>query len=438
MNDRLIYRAFHDADDYIADMHRVYREIYDLPTVSHTETVTDAAMFEYCRKRQFFLIVLPYTSRGQVLLSPTFNDSRLSWRMVSGGVKSSFTDDFITACERHVDHLFPGVELGELEPVAFLRNKYSYETEIHEHHGIMFIARVRNENAAAIVEQMPQSHGYFLSISMKGFALQYSNHQRLFELAVPKIRSATSFPLQEHELTVNQQYKSRYRFHDTAIKPLLRLVSKVYREPISELEKTIDGLILTGKPNSILDIACGDNLDVVKLVRNREIPLYVGNDISWSQIDLVRERLGRRFLRNSRSFALYTNHDARRLPFRDKAFDSVICKNALHHMPDRASVQGLIAELRRVGIRSIIVEVLDPEYENGIWPFIKDFYYKRFLHDAGENFLSRDEFDALTAYPDRGGVIEIKTVKGIYQLCSFGPEELSANQDLKAYPLAAE
>src|SRR4051794_4455408 len=125
-NNRLIYRAYRDADEHIADMHQVYGSIYDLPTFTHEEDVADAALFEYCRGRQYFLLILPYTSRGQVLLTPVFYNSKLTWRMVSGGVKSSFTEDFVGASERHVEHLFPGVKLGELEPVAFLQNTFRY------------------------------------------------------------------------------------------------------------------------------------------------------------------------------------------------------------------------------------------------------------------------------------------------------------------------
>jgi hypothetical protein len=418
MNDRLLYRAYRDADAYIADMYDVYRAIYDVPIFEYEETLTDETLFQYCRDRQYFILILPYTLRGYVLLTPTFYDSKWTWRIISGGVKSSFTEDFVDASERHVERLFPRVALGELEPIALLKNTFKFENQVHEHRGLFFIARVRDENEVSALEPRPQSHGHFVAI--KGANLGQPDHQRMFDLAVPKIRKAMTLSSQEHEVSVNQKYRFRYKLHDHMFKPLTRIVGRFYGEPLRALEEKIDEMILAGDPGSILDIACGDNMSVVKLAQGKQIPLYVGNDISWSQIDLLRKRLHPNFLRDSPSFLLFTNHDSRRLPFKNEAFDSVICKNVLHHMPDRASVSSLISELRRVGRRSTIVEVLDPQYERGLWPKVKDHWYRHFLHDAGDNFLSEKEFDALTNYPDRSQISVLQTAKGIYQTCSFG------------------
>jgi ubiquinone/menaquinone biosynthesis C-methylase UbiE len=419
-SDRVLYRAYKNAEAHVDDMYSVYEELYDLPTLEFEETITDRALFDYCLDRRHFLLILPYTTRGAILLTPVFNSNSLVWRIVGGGVRASFTENFVGACQRHISKFFEGVILGEIEPVAFLKNRFKYGDEIHEHRGVAFIARVRNENQQSVLDQMPHSRGHFVSIHTQQLDLAYMDHQKILGHAIEKIKSANAYSNQELEVLTNARYRYRYKFHDVFIKPTVRFLSNFfYRYSIQDLENTIKELVLSTEPQSVLDVACGDNLSIVRFSTVDDVPLVVGNDISWSQIELMSGRLEPDRFRNTRSFTLFTNHDARRLPFRDQAFDFVICKNVLHHMPDQESVMGLLAEVQRVGRRALVIEVLDPKYDGRYWK-LRDRYYRKFLKDVGGHLLSREEFKALTVSDSRMKIFEMETLRGIYQLACFG------------------
>ena len=123
-------------------------------------------------------------------------------------------------------------------------------------------------------------------------------------------------------------------------------------------------------------------------------------------------------MKNTSSFLLFTNNDARALPFGNRYFDFVICKNVLHHMPNLESVNRLVGETVRVGKRALIVEVMNPAYE-GWFGRRRHWYYTKWLHDAGEFFLSREAFNAVTNLPERVDMFEMSTIRGVYQFALF-------------------
>ncbi|MDO9487212.1 MAG: hypothetical protein Q7J32_02480, partial [Sphingomonadaceae bacterium] len=102
MNDRTVYRAFKDAAAYMDDIYSLYESIYSLPKFTNREIMTDRDLFNYCKDRRYFANILPYTRNLQALLSPAFDESSLSWRIIGGGVPDSFESNFITVAQRHI------------------------------------------------------------------------------------------------------------------------------------------------------------------------------------------------------------------------------------------------------------------------------------------------------------------------------------------------
>jgi ubiquinone/menaquinone biosynthesis C-methylase UbiE len=115
---------------------------------------------------------------------------------------------------------------------------------------------------------------------------------------------------------------------------------------------------------AFLDIACGDNELVLGVAQTDEFSLVVGNDVSWSQIQLLAQRPENAALRDHAALTLFTNHDARHLPFADTRFSVGFAKNVLHHMDGLPSVRALVDELIRVSKVAIVVEVMDPAVES--------------------------------------------------------------------------
>lgn len=416
---RVIYRAFENPKAYLADLYSVYRTLYDLPNIVYEEDLDDSSLFDYCTKRDFYILVLPYTLDGSVLVERAFAHNRLSWGVIGGGVKPALNDNFVNAVQRHINRYVADMMLGEIEPVAFLDNVFRYKGQTHRHKGIAFIARIRNPRPQRLLDNAYNSRSFFIPLNTVPSVFGSRHHEDVFRHAVPRIELAARFGEQENELEVNDRFRGRYKFHGAVTKPLMGLASRFfYEHSIAELNQKIESILTDGNSESVMDVACGENLSHIKLAAENKVKLVVGNDISWSQIELMREAVSFKNFRDLDSFVLFTNHDARRLPFADDAFGCVVCKNVLHHMPDQDSVQALISETRRVGRRSLIVEVLDPNYE-GSWGRLRHRYYLNFLHDAGTHFLSREEFRRLTDFPDRHDIFEMCTVRGVYQFALF-------------------
>lgn len=303
--------------------------------------------------------------------------------------------------------------------MAFLTNRFKFNERVYEHKGICFIARIRNKPDEDFQNALKDSGAHLVSFGadVKKPDLPQMYQSDVYDLAVKKIDSALNFSHQDHEIDTNENYRGRYIFHSKFTKPLLRFFSSfIGKHSITDYERMIEQEILGKDTKSLLDVACGENLSLVDLVKSEKLQTFVGNDISWSQIELVDRTLTQETFRDNRGLVLFTNNDGRRLPFGDNSFDTVICKNVLHHMPDLASVVGLLSEVKRVGKKSVIVEVMDPKKE-GSWARLRHKYYIDFLKDAGGHFLSIQEFAGFTN--DATKRYNIPTIRGVYQVAVY-------------------
>lgn len=97
-----------------------------------------------------------------------------------------------------------------------------------------------------------------------------------------------------------------------------------------------------GATARVIDVGCGDGRHVAEAARRG--CFAVGVDYDAAELAAARARLGA-------SPADLVVGDATHLPFRDAAFDAVICTETLEHLPDDKSAIGEIARLLRPGGR---------------------------------------------------------------------------------------
>jgi len=115
------------------------------------------------------------------------------------------------------------------------------------------------------------------------------------------------------------------------------------------------------KPKRLLDLGCGRGMISLEL---KGIPgVICGIDIDEKKIKLAAkfaEEIGA----DNVFFAI---GDAKKIPFKNDAFDMVICSQVLEHIPDPEAV---IEEIIRVSNDAVLIDVPTPIWE--IWHF---FYY---------------------------------------------------------------
>ena len=141
-----------------------------------------------------------------------------------------------------------------------------------------------------------------------------------------------------------------------------------------------------GEVSSIIDISCGEDQFIFNLARKDNIPLCVGNDISWSQI----ESLNKKFKE-----VIFTNHNASVLLFKENIFDVSYCSNTLHHMPSKKVLINMLESMFKVAKKVIIVEIEDPKVTGGFPKLLNKYWFGTFLKDVGRAYLSAKDFNVI-------------------------------------------
>jgi ubiquinone/menaquinone biosynthesis C-methylase UbiE len=393
-----------------------YSQLYpNAPVINSCFELTNAEAFEYCVRRKYFVIIAPYNKNHEIIAERTFAEENIKWSLIGGSLNTYSTETFLEAANRLAQYALPAIKISDIEPFAFLVNTFSFENNNCVHHGIAFTGRIRSNKPEKLLLTGERTRVHFVPNSLSPNEIAVSHNRKVFIEALKHVSNKTfgEAPFHEREISINEQFQHRYAAHDTFIKPIFNIASKFYGEySIKEYKQLERSLLTKERTSSLIDVACGENDLCENLSRDSQFNLVVGNDISFSQIELLSKRAG---AGSNPTNLIYTNHDATDMPFNDCQFDVAICKNVLHHMPNQKAVEKLIAETVRISKRALIVEVMNPEFE-GRWGRLRHNYYVHFLQDAYVHFVSKAEFDELISPYRCQYRFDCRTFRGVYFL----------------------
>ena len=286
--------------------------------------------------------------------------------------------------KRIINPLVEKTTIEELEPIAISKNIFKYDKETIEHLGLVVVVRIDLKTNSKIEKK-------FYSINKSVFeCINQFSDKKILEMFLERFSSIVcynNYEFQDEEIEVNKKYKSRYQFHNEVIKRYI-LTSKRKRkdELIKMMSKKTSGC------STFLDVSCGDNSLLFSLNYDSNFKFIVANDISWSQIELIPPQEN----------VIFTNHNAITFPFRDNVFDFVYCSNTLHHIPNRDNLINLLNSMLRVGKKIVIYEIENPEVTGGFPYYLNKYWYRGFLKDAGEEYLSFKDFKDIIQKTYRG------------------------------------
>ncbi|OGO83829.1 MAG: hypothetical protein A2Y18_03605 [Clostridiales bacterium GWD2_32_19] len=357
----------------------VYREIYDLNEITYKGEVSKR-LYDYVKQRKYFVLLLIYDNEGRVYLEKNMQD-KLFWSIPGGSIYKN--ENIHNAIKRTSEKISKQIKIGEVEPIAYIKNKFIYDSQEYEHNGLAFIARIRNK------EDINKRNltGSFVEVTEEELESinRFANREvvRIFEKRFKKFINTQKSDFQDDEISTNENYKNRYLLHNNIIKKYI-LTEKRKRK--KEFNKVINEAI--GSAERIVDVSCGEDSFLSKLADLSFTKYVIGNDISWSQIEILGSKI-------KTPKVLFTNHNAVYFPFKESIFDVSYCSNTLHHMPSKEHLIGMLRKMFEISKKMVIVEIEDPKIMGGFPYVLNKYWYMGFLGDVGGAYLSKEAFEEL-------------------------------------------
>lgn len=406
--------VFKEKTEYLQYTFAVYKKIYDLKTIIYSGKVSKE-LFSYVKNRKFFVLLAIYDDDGKIYLERIIQD-KLYWSIPGGSIHKN--EDIHMAVNRIVQEIVEegkGVFIGEIEPIAFVENRFTYKDETFTHYGIAFMGRLRNKHKL----DFNNSKGKFVTLN----SVEIENINRYANKEVAKIckekfkKIKTAFP--EYEISTNEASAFRYYIHNHFIKKyILTNKLKKKREFIEEITKRAK------EAKSFIDVSCGDSNLIFNVSQNHDFDYLVANDVSWGQIN-------NKYANNKK--IIFTNHNVVYLPFKENSFDVAYCGNTLHHMSTKEELIELLDSALKVSKKLIIVEIENPTNASLIPYFLHKYWYLKFLHDAGGSYLTKDEFQLIinNHFKDKAEVhfSEFRNIQGHYLIAEIIKNSFNKQKD---------
>ena len=253
-------------------------------------------------------------------------------------------------------------------------------------------------------------------------ATEITQAANLFDHRWKPIQRLITASLQDHpggpeyydaEIVGHNRMRARYLIHRVVVRrirsQLARFQPFLSTEDLSEI--LVAQILERLRCGLLIDVACGDNALCTNPNIIRKASCIVRNDVSAS-MGLARQKFDR-----VKAPVITTCIDARMLPFKAGQFDVSLCRNVLHHMPTHQDALTLLGELTRISRAVILCEILDPLAEEGRWGRLRHYYYRKYLPDDGDRFLTSLDFDELVSALPESKIVRRRnytTINGVY------------------------
>lgn len=370
----------------------IYRELYNLPELTHKEGV-DFDFFRLCKRDYKFAVICIYNEKREFLLIRDINKN-IGWELVGGyiGNNERLEDAVNRIVLKEV-----GLFIDELQPIALVNNNFEYNGNVISHFGIAFIALTRGG-----IKSQPENIKivYTKEIPDK-MAFQ---DKKILKIAKQKIEEKI-YNIPQEEIVSSKKFFLLYFLNKYFVQEIIGNFAS------RKIQKKILQLII-GNPKSIIDVSCGDSNLIFELGKVYHPEICVANDISWKLISLIKNKA-------KKGNIIFTNHNVLDLPF-TRTFDLIVFKNTLHHTPSELKVN-LLQKLSSLSKQLIIVDIDDP-YQSNFLTKIWHWYYKYFLGDKGHSFLTFQKFKEVIKENIKDKKITfgtINTIKGRYFYASL-------------------
>ncbi len=368
---------------------RTYQKVYGLKTIMHSEKVSKE-FYSYCQRGKFFIEIIAHNSKREIFIQRDLRRNKNLWELIGGWINQN--ESFEEALDNVVAKE-TGSTLVEAIPIALIKNVYYTDKDNKVvHTGILYMGMLKDD--AALFE-----NGIFTSEPQKYLEAKDKKIAAIGQSILKK--KVIQPPVNEIESYVESKWGQV--FHKYLIKPISYIGgSKILKETvIGQIKKSDD---------SILDVACGDDLTVLRLITPDRI--VVANDISRNSFKKISKK-------DKSKSVIFSNQNMVDMKFAKK-FDVIIVKNVLHHLRNPEEIDYFFNNLKNRGSRFVIMDIVDPKLS--LLARIWNKYYVWILRDQGELFINYEQFkQIMNLYfsDQKVKFMKIWTVKGPYMMATI-------------------
>lgn len=370
-----------DYDRYKA-IFECYFNVYNLPLIKTDFFQEDYRAMNYCEERDFVALVVPFGDpAGDLANKIVVQNNLVSYtKMYSDliGGSAHADKDFLSSAIEIVKRKANLKNLEELTPIALIENAFTFGRKKQSHYGIVFMARIPKGRTLSknVVSKSINEKVYFAN----------PHNQILFELAKKYVENyKTSKSIQEE---IKYSRKSILKKSKTEKK---RFLSEhgINLDDYYKFKKRIVSEIRRAAPQTIMDIACGDDDIIYDFIKINNTVKVFANDIALAYLENYHSQ------KKDHAKILFSNLNAVDLPLKPNSIDIMFCKNLLHHLRSEDRIK-LINNCLRICKTMIIVEILCYKEQNETGKLLHDEFYCDVLGETkSKEYLSSEQLNNL-------------------------------------------
>lgn len=175
-----------------------------------------------------------------------------------------------------------------------------------------------------------------------------------------------------------------------------------------------DLLAVRSTPGDVLDLGTGTALIPIELCRREPTCRVMAADAAVNMLQLARNNV------ESAGFVerIHVSHvDAKRLPYRDEMFDTVMSNSIIHHIPEPVTVLREAVRVTKAGGQLFFRDLLRPEDDSTLAQLVE-------TYAAGANDHQRQMFaDSLHA------ALTLGEIRALVEEFGFDPHGVQATSD---------
>ena len=288
-----------------------YRKIYNLPFIKTEFVQDDPKAMDYCEGRDFVVLAVPfgdpssYLKNHIVVQNNLVSYTKMYSDLLGGSARAE--KDFLWSAIDLVKRRANLKHLEEFTPIALIENSFTYNEKNRAHYGVVFMARIpKGKNLGKdVVAKSINDTVYFAN----------PHNQVLFQLAKQFVENYKTNTNYQDEIS----FSRKIRIKEIKTKKEQFISShNIDLSDYYDFKNRIVADIKKVAPQTIMDIACGDDRIIYEFQKIHDNIKVFANDIALAYLE------HNYYNEPEHNKIYFSNLNAVNLPFKPKSLDVML------------------------------------------------------------------------------------------------------------------